>query len=237
MIRLAFNRLINRLRGIKDPAQQYAQISFAQNGEDIILLQLFRLRGLERPGFIDIGAHHPWQLSNTALLYRHGSRGINVEANPLLHRILQTERPYDTNVQAGIGPSSGYLPFYEMTDASLSTFSAEEAASLQAAGKSLARQYEVPMMTAPQLIEKYCGGQWPALFCIDVEGFDELILQSTEWIHPNSPLVICAETAEYHPQGHGAKRRSYQQLIESKGYHLWADTNLNSIYIRHDFWT
>lgn len=236
MIRKIISRLKSMLRAGKDPAQQYAQISFAQNGEDIILLNLFRLRGIERPGFVDIGAHHPWHLSNTALLYRHGSRGVHVEANPMLHRVLLAERPYDTHVQAGIGPAAGTLPFYEMADPSLSTFSAEEAASMQAAGQRLARQYDVPMMTARQLIDTYCAGQWPALLCIDVEGYDETIMQSMEWVHPNSPLVICAETAEYHPQGHGAKRSSYQQLITSKGYQLWADTNLNSIYIRNDFW-
>ena len=231
-----FQKIKNKLLGVKDPAVTFAKWSFAQNGEDIILYNLFQLRGIERPGFVDIGAHHPWLMSNTALLYRHGSRGVHVEANPTLHRHLKAERPYDTHVQAGIGPHAGEMLFYEFADASLSTFSEAEAQRMQAVGQTIANTYTVPVITAQQLIDQYCNARWPSLLCIDVEGYDDVIMDAIHFEHPNSPLVICAETAAYHPQGHGEKRTAYMQAIQQKGYVLWADTNLNSIFIRQDFW-
>lgn len=31
-------------------------------------------------------------------------------------------------------------------------------------------------------------------------------------------------------------QKSLMDFIESKGYYLYADTNLNSIYIKNEFW-
>ena len=45
-----------------------------------------------------MGAHHPERISNTKLFYDSGSRGINVEANPELHKIFLEERPEDINL-------------------------------------------------------------------------------------------------------------------------------------------
>lgn len=61
------------------------------------------------------------------------------------------------------------------------------------------------------------------------------ILQGIDY-KSNYPKVICVETAEYSPIGAGGKRKDLMSFIESKGYHLYADTNLNSIYIKNEFW-
>ena len=79
-----------------------AHRSYSQCGEDLIIAFLFRSLGIERPGYIDIGAHHPTYLSNTRLLYARGSRGINIEANPALIRRFRTQRPGDVNLNIGI---------------------------------------------------------------------------------------------------------------------------------------
>ena len=49
--------------------------SFAMEGEDKILLDLLPERGT----YLDIGAHHPFWGSNTALLYLRGWFGVNVD--------------------------------------------------------------------------------------------------------------------------------------------------------------
>ena len=80
-----------------------------------MLCNLFRLMGIERPGYLDLGAHHPYVISNTALLYERGSRGVNVEANPALVVAFREVRPDDVTVNVGVGPEQGTRPFYQFT--------------------------------------------------------------------------------------------------------------------------
>ncbi len=84
------------------PDQAFGHISYSQHGEDLFLLNIFRLIGIETPSYLDLGAHHPWHISNTALMYHRGSRGVNVEANPILFEAFLTERPLDKNVNMGV---------------------------------------------------------------------------------------------------------------------------------------
>lgn len=65
----------------------FKKISYSQCGEDLIVSFIFNRLGILNPNYIDIGAHHPYKLSNTAFFYESGSRGINIEPdqNYLLH--------------------------------------------------------------------------------------------------------------------------------------------------------
>lgn len=60
-------------------AKQWHQSSFSQAGEDRIVTFVFGTLRVSRPSYLDIGAYHPYHLSNTALLHLGGSRGINIE--------------------------------------------------------------------------------------------------------------------------------------------------------------
>lgn len=51
--------------GLADPN---AQLSFSQEGEDLIILRIFDGQG--RGFYVDVGAHHPTRFSNPYLLYR-----------------------------------------------------------------------------------------------------------------------------------------------------------------------
>jgi len=60
------------------------ECSYSQMGEDIIMQYILRAIGMKSWTWLDIGAYDPDVLSNTALWYKNGMRGINVEANPKL---------------------------------------------------------------------------------------------------------------------------------------------------------
>lgn len=53
---------------------KYSQKSYSQCGEDIIINFLLRRLGLDSSSifYIDIGAHHPYYLSNTAFFMKKG---------------------------------------------------------------------------------------------------------------------------------------------------------------------
>ena len=105
----------------------FGNVTYSQHGEDLFLLNIFHLLGIEKPSYLDIGCHHPTIDSNTALLYQRGSRGINIDANPLLIPQFDEQRPEDINLNIGIGANPGKATFYQVDDRSgLNSFSLKE---------------------------------------------------------------------------------------------------------------
>jgi len=231
--------LLKRLKGFPSaapiPGAGFGVQSFSQCGEDVIVRYLFRLRGVDTPTYLDLGAHAPYYLSNTAHFYLNGSRGVNVEPNPDLIVAFTQERPLDINLNIGISSKEGLGEFFCMEDTSLSTFSKSERDQFVALGKKVKGTSKIMTLPVEKIVDESCGGVFPDFLSIDVEGLEVEIFQSIKRMSTH-PKVICVETANYSPTGSGGKRTELMQLIESLGYLLFADTNLNSIYVRRDFW-
>jgi len=89
-------RILSRIVG-KGGARLSEQdhVSYSQCGEDRILRHIFSVFGIEKPTYLDIGAHHPVALSNTYLFYQKGATGVLVEPNPARYRELVRARPRD----------------------------------------------------------------------------------------------------------------------------------------------
>ena len=177
-----------------------------------------------------------FSLSNTALFYKKGCHGINIEANPQLLRKFNRFRKRDKNINVGIGPVNDELDFYIIDDPTLSTFSKQEAENITATGKYKILAIEkVQLITIERLIEEYGNGRFPDFLSIDVEGLDFDILRSIPF-EKYWPKVICVEAAEYSPAGTGARRNDIIDFLVSKGYYEYANTNLNAIMVKRDFW-
>ncbi|OOG71463.1 hypothetical protein B0E43_17340 [Algoriphagus sp. A40] len=215
--------------------EKFKSESYSQCAEDLLVQYVFRLRKITNPTYLDIGAHHPYQLSNTALFYQKGCKGINIEANPSLHNAFEIYRPNDINLNIGISDKEEELDFYIMTDNTLSTFSKEECDQLIAYGKKLDKIEKIKLTTINFVIDNYCDGIFPDFLSIDVEGLDFQILKSIDF-EKSSPKVICVEASEYSPVGSGARRNELIHLLVDKGYYEYANTNLNAIMVKNDFW-
>ncbi|HLX55336.1 MAG TPA: FkbM family methyltransferase [Aquella sp.] len=211
------------------------KISFSQCGEDLIVQYIFRLRNVEKPSYLDIGAHHPFFLSNTTLFYKNGSRGINIEANPELLENFTKFRKEDINLNIGLSNKKEELDFYIMHDNTLSTFSKVECDALVLAGKVLKEVKKVKLTLLSDILQRYSMGKFPDFMSIDVEGMDLQILKSIDY-SLDTPKVICVEAAEYSPTGSGIRRTELIDFLVSKGYYEYANTNLNSIMVKRDFW-
>lgn len=209
--------------------------SYSQCGEDLIIQYVFQLRGIKKPTYIDIGAHHPNKLSNTALFYDLGSQGINIEANPELMSAFLKMRTRDINLNIGIASVKGDTEFYIMKDNTLSTFSNIELNSLLNLGMELEKVLKVPILTINEILHNYCNNQFPDFLSLDVEGLDLDIIQDIDF-NISSPKVICVEASEYSSTGSGEKNWKLINYLESKNYFEYANTNLNSIMVRKDFW-
>jgi FkbM family methyltransferase len=226
-------RIINKIQ--RAAQLKRGIVSHSQCGEDLIINYVFTLRGLLKPSFIDIGANHPFGLSNTAFFYKKGSRGINIEPNPDFVGSFKKYRPEDINLNLGIGSSESVLEFYVFEDNTLSTFSESEHSNFVKAGKKLKKKIQVQVRTINYVINQYCNDVFPDLLCIDVEGWDFEIIKSIDFSR-TAPKVICVEAAEYSPIGAGQRRDELINYIKEQGYYEYANTNLNAIMVRNDFW-
>ncbi len=169
--------------------QQFGPVTYSHCGEDIMVCNLFDMMGIKKPTYLDIGAHHPFTISNTALLYHRGSRGVNIEANPNLIDLFKLHRPEDKNVNIGIALQAGMHTFYMWNSYSgRNTFSKEWGDKLEVKGG----ETELECITIHQALEQHCGGVWPDLLTIDIEGLDYDVLRTANF-SKNRPKIICAE--------------------------------------------
>ncbi len=80
-IYILFRKLLKR-------SIEFRKISYSQCGEDIIVDYIFKAIGINKPSYIDIGAHDPHYLNNTYIFSKKGCKGINIEPDPYLYMIL-----------------------------------------------------------------------------------------------------------------------------------------------------
>ena len=116
------NKINFRLKSFFKKKVQYKK-SFSQSGEDLIVKYIFDILNIYKPSYLDIGAHHPTYLSNSALLYLNGSKGINIEPDPLLFKKFLKGRKNDINLNIGISDKEEVLDFYILNNPTLNTFS------------------------------------------------------------------------------------------------------------------
>ena len=229
-----------RLIGFKDrliPLKlKFRNYSYSQAGEDRIIDFVFNQIGIASPTYLDVGAHHPYYLSNTALFYEKGCRGLNIEPDPTLFSQFPICRKNDINVNCGIGISDGQLELNIMNVPALNTFSFDEARRLENEDgfKIIARE-KIAVLTLDTLLKKYNNDVFPDLFSLDVEGLDEDIIKSIDF-ERRKPIVICLETISYSGTGKGIKNHEIIHYLEEKGYLPYADTNINTIFVLKERW-
>lgn len=215
------------------PDQRWGGISYAQHGDDFMILNLFELIGIKGETYLDIGAHHPKTISNTALLYEKGWRGVNVEANPNLIHAFKVERPRDITVNVGVAAQAGTLPFFmHHAEAGRNTFDPKERDQLIAEGHPVLETKMIAVVTINDLVGTYFGGIWPDLVSIDAEGFDIEIIESARFMaqpfHHVGPKVIVIEIRRHDTL------RMIQLMIE-KGYYLYCRMGENLFFVDEQY--
>lgn len=200
--------------------------SFSYFGEDRIVKNLFTMIGIEKPTYLDVGCNHPYEGNNTALLYLTGSTGINIDANMNCIELMQKERPDDLSVCCGILTQEGEKEFFILDDYSpLNSFNEtyiDNYVDHFISKKGMKKQTrKISCYTLQSFLDKYCDGEFPDYFDLDIEGMDEAVIASYDF-SKNGPKVICVET-------HSPDVK--KQLI-SQGYKFVLQTMHNMILIK-----
>ena len=223
----------NRLKA-NLPSLLFRNTSYSQCGEDLIVAYALEILHGSRPKkYLDVGANHPFNLSNTALLYRKGGNGILVEPDPYFSKLLKKKRPKDKVLQCGVhfsGESSADL--YVMDSPTLNTFSREEMERCVVMGHQLNNTLSVPLQNINSILEM--AGELDFMN-LDIEGLDKLILEMIDWKRYH-PTCICVETLTYETRKEPKKLNEIIELLKSHDYMLYADTYINSIFIDRGQW-
>ncbi len=176
------------LRDVRSFFQYKSKGEFSQHGEDVFLAKYFasKLKGF----YVDIGASHPFRISNTYSLYRRGWSGIAVDAIPTFTWLYRLWRPRDVFVNVGIGADAGRMTYNELTPSVLSSFDESYVKSLVESGKAaIHRRYEVDVITPDTLLARHCSDRKIDFLSIDVEGLDYAILRAINFTKFRPSLI------------------------------------------------
>ncbi|MGB4346190.1 MAG: FkbM family methyltransferase [Burkholderiaceae bacterium] len=165
---------------------------FSQYGEDVFLHKFFR--GKRNGYYIDIGAHHPFELSNTAHLWLSGWNGINVDASAATIASFDKVRKADLNIHAAVVSSAtseklSQIEFYSNEDIdNIATCDPELAKE-----RGYKRSIKVPCRSLKSLVQEgslRSSGQFDYLN-IDIEGLDESVLEDINtWAMKPKVLMV-----------------------------------------------
>jgi FkbM family methyltransferase len=214
---------------------KFKKISYSQCGEDLIVQYIFNVLGKKNPTYWDVGAYHPYHISNTALLYENGSRGINIEPNPDSIGLFRRYRKNDINVNSGVSDKEGKGQYFCMEIPTLNTFSKSEAEHFVNEGHKITASIELSLFTMRQISSQFFNNSWPDFLSLDVEGLDFDILKSIPFSEA-LVSVICVESISYSATRLGVKNQQLVDYLVSQGYVLYADTFVNSIFVKESLW-
>lgn len=207
-------------------AQRHLQRSFSQDGEDRIVLRLFRHR---RDGFyIDIGAHHPYRFSNTALLHELGWRGINIDATPGAMDAFHEARPEDTNIWMAVAEAEGTVPFKVFEEGAYNSLATGRVAPGKA-GPDQGRVVEVPAAPIDVILAPHLTAERRVDFVsLDIEGFEMAVLARYPFA-THAPAVLVVEDHGFDIAD--CSRSPVFRLLTAQSYRLRCHMLFSSVYV------
>lgn len=197
-------------------------ISYAQNGEDVVLRRLFP----EGVGlYVDVGANDPTHHSVTKHFYDRGWAGINVEPEPAAFERVRAARDCDQNANIGLSDREGTLTFYDAPAANgWSTFSADQAGQLRDRGVEIVER-PVPVWTLAALCDRLLpAGSTIDFLKVDAESHEREVLAGGDWDRWR-PRVVLIEATGFADWG---------GLIEGAGYRFALFDGINRWYVREE---
>lgn len=218
----------------KLPRFIHCRHSYSQCGEDLIVDYVLEcLHGDRRKTYLDVGANHPYLLSNTVLLYFKGASGVLVEPDPTFARLLGRKRPRDKVLPCGVHFSGEMqAQFYVFDSPTLNTFSHQEKERYISMGHRLVDTLLVNLVDINTVLEMAGNVDFLNL---DIEGLDEEILRRIDW-QTHRPTCICVETISYETKDEPRKLHSILDYMAEQDYMLYADTFINSIFVDRRQW-
>ncbi|MBS1557203.1 MAG: FkbM family methyltransferase [Bacteroidetes bacterium] len=157
--------------------------SYSQHQEDVYILNLLRKYNTENAIYVDVGANHPTDISNTYLLYRNGMRGVLIEPNNELSELAKITRSEDIVLPIAISSQPELLKFNISKTPVLSSF--------KEINHTVYKSVYTPVFPL-DLALKHIRYQFISLLSIDVEGLNIDVLRGAGDTIQKA-LIICIE--------------------------------------------
>lgn len=180
-----YKRYLVALKAVFTPRRR----TYAQEREDVILLKLLNdSQSTFSVGYVDVGANHPTDISNTYLLYRNKYRGFLVEPNPELCDLLTSFRPNDKVLNIGIGSVAEVAPLFISRTPVGSSF---DQSFFKERRQALDRVAYVPVMSLDQAFSAL-DVQSIGILSIDVEGWNLRVVETASAVIALT-YILCIE--------------------------------------------
>jgi len=209
------------------PVPEQPFVSYAQNGEDVVLRRAFRYVVGGR--YIDVGANHPTEDSISRSFYDQGWRGITVEPLQQLAVQHRLERPRDVMVEAVITETDGgKVVLHSYDDSGLST-TMDGIRDQHAVSGRVATDLEVDSRRLDSVLEE-AGWQSEDIhfMTIDTEGAESAVLNSID-LHTWRPWVLVIEATL--PNSTERSHESWEASVLAAGYEFCLFDGLSRFYV------
>lgn len=210
------------------PSILYSKKYYGQNGEDAILEAILNVKKGYKGFYVDVGAHHPFRFSNTAIFYNKGWRGINIEPTPDLIAAFNRHRPMDINLNIGIGTVEQSLTFYQFDEPALNSFDQELSEYRhQNTNYRIVNSIVIPILPLSYVFSKHLkNDQIIDFISIDVEGLDLIVLQSNNWDLYRPKFILI----EVDRNPNSATKDNITNYLSNQHYKLVSLANYTAIF-------
>ncbi len=201
------------------------RVSYSQFGEDLVVCSHFgKAAGL----FIDVGAYHPFKLSNTKLLSSLGWRGVNIDCDPEKVKRFETLRPDDYNVCAAVSDAAKEMVWLDYREGTTDRLVARgERNLISAQGEKPLSKTRVKTMTLTEILDAspYREKHFHYLN-IDCEGYDLAVLQGLDFQRYAPDLITIEALSD-------TAHAKLTRFLEPRGYRLTDIVRLTLFYKRY----
>jgi len=217
--RRAFERIIKGKTSLVELGY-CRSLQFSQFGEDIIIRNFFN--GVDDGFFVDVGAFHPYRISNTYLLYKMGWKGINIEPNPQNFSLFEKYRKRDINLNLAVSGTTRVVDF--ICNGEFSGIDDEQYFLKDTLSE--ADRISVKSRPLSDIFDEYLPkNQTIDVMDVDCEGLDEEVLLSNNWekYRPKMLLVEAHTDVE-----------NLDLLLVSLGYQIHTTLDITRIYVQNN---
>ena len=195
-------------------------ISYAQNGEDVLLNRVFA--DVANGFYVDIGAYDPIDGSVTKAFSDRGWTGINIEPGEIFHR-LAAARTRDINLHMAVFDRGGTVTFVQHA------IDAGQSHVVQGCEQPIAGvAHEVACDTLAAILTEHAPERMIDFLKIDAEGAEAAIIRSTNW-RAIRPTVLVIEAT--YPWSNQLANMDWEPVLLTHGYkRVWFD-GINCFYV------
>jgi FkbM family methyltransferase len=204
-------------------------VSFAQNGEDVVLWRALGDVGVGT--YVEVGGNDPTELSVSRAFYDRGWHGVVVEPVAAFADAFRRERPRDRVVQAAVVAEEGPVTLHQIDGTGLSSLDEQVAQRQRGRGWDV-HDVQVQGRRLDSVLEEHLTeGEQVHFMVVDVEGAETDVLASVDlgrW----RPWVLVVEATE--PLGSSPTYDRWEPDVLAAGYRFCLFDGLSRFYVHED---